>query len=345
MATTASLLNLLYGTRAAQLDEMERIYGTQQTVLAPTSQGYQQATQAAQNNINAGMGNVNNSLDTGRNDVQSALAAAMGSYGQGQDYLNTATQNVNDIYGTGIQNIQDVYSGATNAYDSITNMMPEAVDAYKNRVLSDFDTSYNQYTQSPVYQFGLQEGLRGIQNMAVAQGMGQSGATMKAMQRFMSDYNAQQYNDYQQNRVAQAKGLAEFAQSGAQGAANVASSLAGNLSGLYQGQGTQVGQLGQAQGNLAAQQAAAQQSTGSTLAALEQQRAQAQAQAAAANADYGYQGTLGSSITPQTYQTGGITGGNPSNYNNGLNSNSATSRANALAASTAAYRRSQGWTS
>lgn len=47
----------------------------------------------------------------------------------------------------------------------------------------------------PGYQFGLQQGMRGIENSAAARGMALSGAALKAASRFNSDYAGTRYND------------------------------------------------------------------------------------------------------------------------------------------------------
>ena len=47
----------------------------------------------------------------------------------------------------------------------------------------------------PGYEFGRQEGMRGIENRAAARGLGQSGAALRALTRFNSDYAGQRYGD------------------------------------------------------------------------------------------------------------------------------------------------------
>jgi hypothetical protein len=47
----------------------------------------------------------------------------------------------------------------------------------------------------PGYQFGLQQGMRGIESSAAARGMGLSGAALRAASRFNSDYAGTRYND------------------------------------------------------------------------------------------------------------------------------------------------------
>jgi hypothetical protein len=47
----------------------------------------------------------------------------------------------------------------------------------------------------PGYQFGMQQGMRGIENSAAARGLALSGAALKAASRFNSDYAGTRYND------------------------------------------------------------------------------------------------------------------------------------------------------
>jgi hypothetical protein len=50
-------------------------------------------------------------------------------------------------------------------------------------------------TNETGYQFGLQQGQRGLDSSAAARGMGLSGAALKAASRFNSDYATTRYND------------------------------------------------------------------------------------------------------------------------------------------------------
>lgn len=55
--------------------------------------------------------------------------------------------------------------------------------------------SAGDLTSEPGYQFGLQQGQRGIENSAAARGMGLSGAALKAASRFNNDYAGTKYNE------------------------------------------------------------------------------------------------------------------------------------------------------
>lgn len=63
--------------------------------------------------------------------------------------------------------------------------------------LRDFDPTPDAASvmAEPGYQFGLTQGMRGIENSAAARGMALSGAALKAASRFNSDYAGTRYND------------------------------------------------------------------------------------------------------------------------------------------------------
>lgn len=87
---------------------------------------------------------------------------------------------------------------------------------------------YNQWRQTPGYQFGLQEGNRSIEASAAARGGLNSGATLKALQRYGTDYADQQgYRPYM-NSLASLFGGAQQAVSNIGSAGGTYGSQAGN---------------------------------------------------------------------------------------------------------------------
>lgn len=90
---------------------------------------------------------------------------------------------------------------------------------------------YDQWRNTPGYQFGLQEGNRSIEASAAARGGLNSGATLKALQRYGTDYADQQgYRPYM-NSLASLFGGAQ------QAVSNIGS--AGSSYGSQAGQATQ----------------------------------------------------------------------------------------------------------
>lgn len=75
------------------------------------------------------------------------------------------------------------------------------------------------------YQFGLQQGQRGIENSAAARGLGLSGAALRQAARFNSDYATGRYNDafnrFQTDRQNRFNPLLQLAGAGAIGAQQV----------------------------------------------------------------------------------------------------------------------------
>lgn len=98
---------------------------------------------------------------------------------------------------------------------------------------------YGQWRNTPGYQFGLQEGNKSVQASAAARGGLNSGATMKALQKFGTDYADQQgYRPYM-NDLSNLFGGAQTA--------------ASNIGSAGQSYGSQAGAAYQNQGNARAQ--------------------------------------------------------------------------------------------
>ena len=117
----------------------------------------------------------------------------------------------------------------------------------------------NQMYADPGYQFRLSEGLKAMERGAAARGGLQSGAALKAAQRYGQEYAAGEYqnafNRYQAERQAQLgplQSLAGVGQTTAQSLGTQASNLGANLGqtyltgGMGAGQARASGYLGQA---------------------------------------------------------------------------------------------------
>lgn len=109
----------------------------------------------------------------------------------------------------------------------------------------------------PGYQFGMQQGMRGIENSAAARGMGLSGAALKAASRFNSDYAGTRYNDAfnrsqtafgnRWNRLANLAGIGQTANQQTQQAGQNYANMAGqNMMGAANAQAA----AGIARGNI-----------------------------------------------------------------------------------------------
>lgn len=103
------------------------------------------------------------------------------------------------------------------------------------------EDAFAKFRATPGYQFGLDEGNKQVQASAAARGGLNSGATLKALQRYGTNYADQQgYTPYM-NRLASLAGMAQTSTNttGAQGA-SVAQNMGNNLinAGQARAQGT-----------------------------------------------------------------------------------------------------------
>lgn len=105
------------------------------------------------------------------------------------------------------------------------NALPELVAA------SRYDPfTMERFQADPGYGFRLKEGLRAIENSALARGMGQSGATLRGLTRYGQELGAEEFtnafNRYQAERAARLNPLQSLTGMG-QTAANTLSNEAG----------------------------------------------------------------------------------------------------------------------
>lgn len=194
------------------------------------------------------------------------LQGAQQQYGSAVNLINQdlsqARQALQSGYGQGRTDLQQNYQSAIDRWNVVSKLAPEAIGEYANRVLSPFDQQFASYQQSPAYQFGLSEGMKGIQALASSQGSLNSGATMKAMQRYATDYAAHHYMSFHQMQVSEAQQLAQFTATGV-----------GSQAALQAQQGESLAASGAAQ---AQAEAAAQQQRGALAAGVLSQSAQAE---------------------------------------------------------------------
>lgn len=106
----------------------------------------------------------------------------------------------------------------------------------------------NNWQQDPGYQFRLDEGNKAINAAASARGLGNSGATMKALARYGQDYATGEYDkvyNRNYNRLSQLAGFGQDAtNSMVNASANYGNSVANNYMGL--GNANAAAQLAQA---------------------------------------------------------------------------------------------------
>ncbi|MGZ3770059.1 MAG: tail fiber domain-containing protein [Bdellovibrio sp.] len=180
---------------------------------------------------------------------------------------NIFGSNSNDR-AVGIQNqsTQQANQALTNSYNDQRGYL----DPYNQagmRALSgmgnpDFQRSFSMadYQKDPGYQFRLDEGNKAINAAAAARGMGNSGATMKALTQYGQDYASGEYqkaydrfnNDKntQFNRFSTLAGIGQNASNNLAGAAGTyGSNISNNITGLGNAQASaQIGKGNQQTG-------------------------------------------------------------------------------------------------
>ena len=169
-------------------------------VLAPSPQSYTQAANIFEQKATQGL--------------QGAQQQYKGAINLINQDLDQARQALQSGYGQGRTDLQQNYTSAIDRWNVVSKLAPEAIGEYANRVLSPFDQQFASYQKSPAYQFGLSEGMKSIQALASSQGSLNSGATLKAMQQYATDYAAQNYMAFHQMQVSEAQQLAQFTATG-----------------------------------------------------------------------------------------------------------------------------------
>ena len=107
---------------------------------------------------------------------------------------------------------------------ALNKLIPMAMN-YKPFSLKDFEVD-------PGYEFRRREGLRAIENSALASGMGRSGSTLRGLTRYGQELGSEEFmnafNRYQTNRSAEMNPLLSLA-GAAQTSSNTLSDAAGRL--------------------------------------------------------------------------------------------------------------------
>lgn len=92
------------------------------------------------------------------------------------------------------------------------------------------------WQKDPGYQFRMDEGMKAINAAAAARGLGNSGATMKALTRYGQDYASGEYDKAYNREYSRLSQLAGFGQNatnaGVNAAANYGNSISNNYTGL-----------------------------------------------------------------------------------------------------------------
>lgn len=98
-----------------------------------------------------------------------------------------------DTYASNAANLNPAVSRGNTAGDYVQRLMGLGGDA------TDATKAFGTYRDSTGYQFQLNEGLGAVNSNAYARGMGDSGATLKALQQRGNDVASQSFNTYLSN--------------------------------------------------------------------------------------------------------------------------------------------------
>lgn len=105
------------------------------------------------------------------------------------------------------------------------------------------------WQQDPGYQFQLQQGNTAINNAAAARGMGNSGATLKALTAYGQNMASQEYDKIYNRENSRLSQLAGYGQNAVTNTANASANLGNSLSNNYMGLGNAQAAAHIAQGN------------------------------------------------------------------------------------------------
>lgn len=133
---------------------------------------------------------------------------------------NQANAALKDAYGIQINTLSPWAQAGQQSMTSLAN--------------NDF---MNNWQQDPGYQFRLDEGNKAINSAAAARGMGNSGATMKALARYGQDYATGEYDKAYNRNYTRLSQLAGFGQDATNGLVNASANYGNSVANNYMGLG------------------------------------------------------------------------------------------------------------
>lgn len=128
----------------------------------------------------------------GRSSAKASNAAALDTYGKQQSAISGLNQ-YGDQYASQFQDMSKAFDPYTQAGSSALQRLMQGLGLGGAEGSAQFADSYRAL---PGYQAGLDTGGRTVAANANAGNMLQSGATLKALQRYGSDYEDQRSGDY-----------------------------------------------------------------------------------------------------------------------------------------------------
>lgn len=213
------------------------------------------------NSINRELSNFGNSVNSGLNSLGGGLSSGLqgiGNFMTGEDKtraalaaqghgVNQANQFLGQQFDVQNQLLSPYHEVGTSTISAMSN--PEMLN--RTFGMSDFQ-------QDPGYQFRLNQGLENINSQMAGKGLLNSGAALKALQRYGQDYASSEYQnaynrfnadqDRRWGRMSDLAGLGYNASQGMVGnSMNYGNTVSGNFTGL--GNANAAAQIAQANRN------------------------------------------------------------------------------------------------
>lgn len=190
------------------------------------------AVAAAAVTAGAGIYSSNNAASASKSAANQVASAQQNTLDFQQGVYNNTTANLQPYVNTG--------TSALGALSSLYGLGGGSTTTVNGQPQSGALAAYNQYTQTPAYQFTLQQGQLGTNRSLAAQGLTGSGAQDKALTQYNQGYASSGFQNYI-GQLASLAGLGEnsSAQVGSQGnAAAQTIGAANTTSGNALGAGT-----------------------------------------------------------------------------------------------------------
>jgi hypothetical protein len=123
----------------------------------------------------------------GANAAKSAASAQA-------DAINNALQFQQQVYGNTQQNLNPFIGAGTNALGALQQLYglaPAGTGGGGNAL-----QSYQNFTQTPFYQFPLSQGISALNRSGAASGLTLSGGQLNSLQKYGQGYASQNFNSY-----------------------------------------------------------------------------------------------------------------------------------------------------
>lgn len=181
-------------------------------------------------------------------------AGASGAFGDPGTLLADATDGLTGARAAADAKKEMQYGSnrAKSAYNTAYNTQKDLYkpwqDAGQDALTSLKDPNFmKDYQGDPGYQFRMAEGMKAINAGAAARGMGNSGATMKALAKYGQDYSSNEYGNAYNRNYSRLSGLANFGNQATANLANAASSHGSAMAGIDMGHANAMASSGMAQ--------------------------------------------------------------------------------------------------